>query len=144
MTGDIFRGVVQNALFNFVSQMTGQGIHLLGMLTEAIHTPFMQDRHLALENAKYVMGNMAGLGAEVTFREDGQVVRRAHAVLDETVAFLERIEGLGLMDAIAEGLFADVKRPRDGGKGLEGLRKKAPGYWNPFETHLRRELKLEA
>ena len=55
MTGDIFRGVVQNALFNFVSQMTGQGIHLLGMLTEAIHTPFMQDRFLALENAKYVV-----------------------------------------------------------------------------------------
>ena len=144
MTGDIFKGVVQNALFNFVSRMTGQGIHLLGMLTEAIHTPFMQDRYLALENAKYVMGNMADLGAEVTFREDGQVVRRAHAVLEETVAFLERIEGVGLMDAIADGLFADVKRPREGGKGLDGLRKKAPGYWNPFETHLKRELGLEA
>jgi beta-lysine 5,6-aminomutase alpha subunit len=144
MTGDVFRGVVQNALFNFVSQMTGQGIHLLGMLTEAIHTPFMQDRYLALENAKYVMGNMADLGAEVTFREDGQIVRRAQAVLEETVGFLERIEGLGLMDAIAGGLFADVKRPRDGGKGLDGLRKKAPGYWNPFEAHLKRELGLEA
>ena len=31
------------------------------MLTEAIHTPFMQDRFLALENAKYVMNNMADL-----------------------------------------------------------------------------------
>ena len=144
MTGDIFRGVVQNALFNFVSQMTGQGIHLLGMLTEAIHTPFMQDRYLALENAKYVMGNMADLGAEVTFREDGVIVKRAHAVLGETVAFLERIAETGLMDAIAAGLFADVKRPRDGGKGLEGLRQKAPGYWNPFATHLKRELGLEA
>ena len=142
MTGDIFRGVVQNALFNFVSRMTGQGIHLLGMLTEAIHTPFMQDRYLALENAKYVMSSMADLGSEVTFREDGLIVRRAKQVLEETVAFLERIDRTGLMDAIAEGLFADVKRPRDGGKGLEGLRKKADGYWNPFEDHLHRELGL--
>ncbi|MBI5444473.1 MAG: D-lysine 5,6-aminomutase subunit alpha, partial [Deltaproteobacteria bacterium] len=142
MTGDIFRGVVQNALFNFVSQMTGQGIHLLGMLTEAIHTPFMQDRFLALENAKYVMNNMADLGEEVEFRRDGAIVRRAQAVLDETVAFLERIDELGLMPAIEQGLFADIKRPRDMGKGLEGLRKKADGYWNPFETHLHRELGL--
>jgi len=142
MTGDIFRGVVQNALFNFVSQMTGQGIHLLGMLTEAIHTPFMQDRFLALENAKYVMNNMADLGAEVEFRKDGAIVKRAHAVLEETVAFLEKIEALGLMPAIEQGLFADIKRPRDMGKGLDGLRKKADGYWNPFEEHLHRELGL--
>ena len=142
MTGDIFRGVVQNALFNFVSQMTGQGIHLLGMLTEAIHTPFMQDRYLALENAKYVMGSMASLGDEITFRPDGVVVRRANQVLEEAVAFLEKVEGTGLMDAIASGLFADVKRPRDGGKGLDGLRKKGEGYWNPFEAHLTRELGL--
>ncbi|MCK6683566.1 MAG: lysine 5,6-aminomutase subunit alpha [Thermoanaerobaculia bacterium] len=142
MTGDIFKGVVQNALFNFVSQMTGQGIHLLGMLTEAIHTPFMQDRYLALENAKYVMNNMADLGNEVEFKRDGAIVGRAHAVLEETVAFLEKIEKTGLMPAIEEGLFADIKRPRDMGKGLEGLRKKADGYWNPFETHLHRELGL--
>ena len=52
-------GLVQNAMFNFVSQLTGQAIHLLGMLTEAIHTPFMQDRFLAVENARYVMNTMA-------------------------------------------------------------------------------------
>ena len=44
MTGDIFMGNVQNALFNAVTIMTGQNIHLLGMLTEAIHTPFLCDR----------------------------------------------------------------------------------------------------
>ena len=37
MTGDIFMGHVQNAMFNLASVMTGQSIHLLGMLTEAIH-----------------------------------------------------------------------------------------------------------
>ena len=49
MTGNIFRGHVQDALFNVCSAMTGQSIHLLGMLTEAIHTPLMQDRFLSIE-----------------------------------------------------------------------------------------------
>ena len=90
MTGDIFTGVVHERHSSTSSRkVTGQWIHLLGMLTEAIHTPFMQDRYLALENAKYVMNNMADLGAEVEFRADGMIVKRAQAVLEETVAFLE-------------------------------------------------------
>ncbi|MBI1753079.1 MAG: lysine 5,6-aminomutase subunit alpha [Acidobacteria bacterium] len=143
MTGDIFKGVVQNALFNFVSQATGQGIHLLGMLTEAIHTPYMQDRSLALENAKYVMNTMADLGGEIEFKEGGLIKTRARQVLDEAVAFLEKIDQVGLMDAMERGEFADIKRPRDMGKGLDGLVKKAPEYFNPFEAYLKAELGLE-
>ena len=143
MTGDIFKGVVQNALFNFVSQATGQGIHLLGMLTEAIHTPYMQDRSLALENAKYVMNTMADLGSEIEFKEGGLIKTRAHQVLDEAVAFLEKVERIGLMDAMAQGEFADIKRPRDMGKGLGGLVKKGPEYFNPFEAYLKAELGLD-
>jgi len=142
MTGNIFRGHVQDALFNIVSQVTRQGIHLLGMLTEAIHTPFMQDRFLALESAQYVMNNLADLGDEITFKPQGRIVQRAHQVLEETVTFLESIASMGLMEAIEQGRFADVKRPRDGGKGLDGLRAKADGYWNPFERYLTRELGL--
>ena len=54
MTGNIFKGHVQDALFNMVTIMTNQKVHLLGMLTEAIHTPFMSDRALSIENAKYI------------------------------------------------------------------------------------------
>lgn len=39
MTGNIFRGHIQDALFNMVGIWTSQGIQLLGMPTEAIHTP---------------------------------------------------------------------------------------------------------
>ncbi len=52
MTGNIFKGHIQDALFNIVTITTGQKVHLLGMLTEAIHTPFMSDRALSIENAK--------------------------------------------------------------------------------------------
>ncbi|MBV9334039.1 MAG: D-lysine 5,6-aminomutase subunit alpha, partial [Candidatus Eremiobacteraeota bacterium] len=54
MTGDIFKGHLIDAMFNLTSVMTGQNIHLCGMLTEAIHTPFLGDRALSLENARYV------------------------------------------------------------------------------------------
>nr|WP_234410376.1 lysine 5,6-aminomutase subunit alpha [Caldalkalibacillus mannanilyticus] len=46
MTGNIFKGHIQDALFNVVSIMTNQGIQLLGMMTEAMHTPYMHDRKL--------------------------------------------------------------------------------------------------
>jgi beta-lysine 5,6-aminomutase alpha subunit len=142
MTGDIFKGQVMDAMFNFVSKATDQGVHLLGMLTEAIHTPFMMDRAIALENAKYVMNSIRDLSSEIRFKPDGIIVGRAHQVLEETVAFLEAIEGVGLMTAIEEGRFAEIKRPRDMGKGLDGLVAKGPDYWNPFEDHLRTELGL--
>jgi hypothetical protein len=63
MTGNIFRGHVQDALFNIASTLTRQHIHLLGMMTEAIHTPFIQDRFLSIENARYVFGTMRDLHA---------------------------------------------------------------------------------
>lgn len=140
MSGDIFKGIVMDNMFNFVSKATGQGIHLLGMLTEAIHTPFMMDRYLAVDTARYVMNNIASFGDDIEFKKDGIMVRHAHEVLDKTLEFLREVEKTGLMDAIAQGLFAEVKRPKDGGKGLEGLLAKSPDYFNPVESLLEEEL----
>jgi beta-lysine 5,6-aminomutase alpha subunit len=42
------------------------------------------------------------------------------------------------MNAIAAGSFADVKRSPDGGRGIEGVFERAPGYWNPFQEALSR------
>ncbi len=141
MTGDVFKGYAMNTMFNFVAKATGQSIELLGMLTEAIHTPYLQDRYLAIANARYVHENIADFASEIEFRKGGVIRRRAAQVLDETVAMLREVEKAGIFDAIAKGLFAEVKRPKDGGKGLDGVMEKAPGYWNPVEDHLRRKLK---
>ncbi|MCX7023102.1 MAG: D-lysine 5,6-aminomutase subunit alpha [Spirochaetes bacterium] len=142
MSGDIFRGLVMDSMFNFVSKATNQGIHLLGMLTEAIHTPFMMDRFIAVDNAKYVMNSIADFHDEVEFRKDGIIVRRARDVLEETIGFMKEIAGVSLFDSIEKGMFADVKRPKDGGKGLDGLVKKGPAYYNPLETRLKNEAGL--
>ena len=142
MTGDIFKGFAMNAMFNFASKLTQQSIHLLGMLTEAIHTPFVQDRDLAIRNARYVMNSMADLGGEISFRPDGIIVRRAHEVLDQTVAFLREVKAAGLFSAIEQGMFAEVKRQKHGGKGFEGVCRKAADYTNPVEQRLKRALFL--
>ena len=136
MTGNIFRGHVQDALFNMVTILTGQKIHLLGMMTEAIHTPFMSDRALSIENARYVFNTMKDLGEEMTFKPDGIMAHRADEVLTKAADLLEKIEHDGLFATLEHGTFADIKRMRDGGKGLPGVVLRAEGYYNPFLTLL--------
>ena len=132
MTGNIFRGHIQDALFNMVGIWTNQGIQLLGMPTEAIHTPFMSDRFLSIENAKYIFNNMKSIGDEVEFKEGGIIRTRAKEVLDKAIELLEKLDKEGLFTALEKGIFADVKRPRNGGKGLDGVTPKGQNYMNPF------------
>lgn len=132
MTGNIFRGHLQDALFNMIGVWTNQGIQLLGMPTEAIHTPFMSDRYLSIENAKYIFNNMSAIGEEMEFKEDGIIRNRAKAVLDKSIKLLEKMEVEGLFTSLEKGLFGDVKRPLNGGKGLAGVAEKGTNYYNPF------------
>ncbi|MBE6032233.1 MAG: D-lysine 5,6-aminomutase subunit alpha [Clostridiales bacterium] len=132
MTGNIFKGHVQNALFNLVSVWSGQSIQLLGMLTEAIHTPHLQDRMLSIENASYIFNNARALGEEVEFKKDGIIQKRAQTVLNEAADLLAQMEQEGLFSTIEKGIFGGVKRPRDGGKGLAGVCVKDEAYFNPF------------
>jgi beta-lysine 5,6-aminomutase alpha subunit len=132
MTGNIFRGHIQDALFNAISICTRQGIQLLGMMTEAIHTPFMSDRALSIENAKYIFNNMRSIGDEVEFKEGGLVQTRVKTVVANTNELLQKIQKVGLFSALEQGMFADVKRPKNGGKGLAGVFPKGREYMNPF------------
>lgn len=132
MTGNIFKGHIQDALFNMIAVWSGQSLQLLGMLTEAIHTPHMQDRYLSIENAQYIFNNARDLGSEVEFKEDGVIQKRAQFVLEEANKLLHAIEEEGLFRTIEQGKFGGVKRARDGGKGLEGVCVRDENYFNPF------------
>ena len=132
MTGNIFRGHLQDALFNLVTVWTHQSLLLTGMLTEAIHTPLMQDRYLAIENAKYIFNNCRHLGDEVEFKKDGIIQKRAQEVLGKADDLLAQVEKEGLFSTIEKGIFGGVKRPFDGGHGLEGVCTKGENYFNPF------------
>ncbi len=137
MTGDVFKGHLIDAMFNLTSVMTGQSIHLCGMLTEAIHTPFLGDRALSLENARYIMNTARHLGDEIVLRPGGTIERRAQAVLAACESLLRRVSEIGLMAAIQSATFADVSRSPDGGRGFDGVFARAGDYFNPFEEALK-------
>ncbi len=136
MTGNIFAGYLLDAFFNLAAVMTGQEILLIGMMTEGIHTPFLSDRDLALENARYVKNAAGRLGESFRPEPGGFIDRRANQVLDESVGLLRRIGQEGLLNAIADGTFGITRRPADGGRGLDGVIAKADGYFNPASEFL--------
>ncbi|NLM86650.1 MAG: D-lysine 5,6-aminomutase subunit alpha [Clostridiales bacterium] len=129
-TGNIFQTQAQDTLFNAAAMMTGQSIHLLGMMTEAIHTPFLSDRHLAITNAAMVRATMRSIHEEIQFTPGGKVQARAKDVLQNAHNLLEQIAQMGLFVALEQGIFADVKRPFALGKGREGVVEKHPDYIN--------------
>jgi len=131
MTGDIFGGYLLDGFFNLAGALTGQSILLVGMMTEAVVTPWLSDRDLALQNVRYVFNAAGRLHEDFVPRHDGFIVQRGHRVLDEAVELLQAIVDDGLLDAIGDGTFGLMKRPADRGKGLDGVVKHAKGYLNP-------------
>jgi beta-lysine 5,6-aminomutase alpha subunit len=131
MTGDVFRGYLLDGFFNLVGAMTGQGILLVGMMTEAVVTPWISDRDLALQNVRYVLGAAGNLHEDFQPSPDGFIAQRARQVLAESVELLEEIVDDGLLNAIGDGTFGLMKRPSDAGRGLDGVARRSSEYYNP-------------
>ncbi|WP_020573893.1 lysine 5,6-aminomutase subunit alpha [Actinopolymorpha alba] len=131
MDGDIFRGYLLDGFFNLAGILTGQQILLVGMMTEAVVTPWLSDRDLALRNVRYVLNACGNLHEDFQPAPDGFIAQRARQVLAEAVDLLERITDDGLLNAIADGTFGLMRRPASGGKGLDGVAKKSSDYYNP-------------
>ncbi|MEU8270287.1 lysine 5,6-aminomutase subunit alpha [Sphaerisporangium sp. NPDC049002] len=135
MTGNIFAGYLLDAFFNLAGVLTGQSILLIGMMTEGIHTPWLSDRDLALENVRYVRRAVGALHEDFVPAAGGLTVERARQVLSETVDLLDRVCDTSLLTAIAQGTFGVTRRPPDRGKGLDGVVQQSGAYYNPA-THL--------
>jgi len=146
MTGDIFKGYLLDGFFNLAGAMTGQSILLVGMMTEAVVTPFLSDRGLALSNVRYVLNAAGGLTEDFHPPPEGFIARRARDVLTETVTLLEEMLAQGptdraagadgavsspLLEAIGRGTFGSMKRPSTGGKGAGGVARRSEHYCNP-------------
>jgi beta-lysine 5,6-aminomutase alpha subunit len=132
-TGDIFQSHVHDAMFNLAGVTTNQSIELLGMFSEAIHTPFLMDRYLSLKSARYVFGTARHLGEEIhQWKPGGIVETRAREVLAEAQKLLAEVREETIWDAIGRGAFADVKRTRTGGKGHAGVVERSAEYVNPI------------
>jgi beta-lysine 5,6-aminomutase alpha subunit len=138
MTGDVFRGYLLDGFFNLAGVMSSQDILLVGMMTEAVVTPWLSDRDLALQNVRYVVDAAGRLHEDFHPAPEGFIAQRARQVLAEAIDLLEAIlrhqgggSRNGLLEAIADGTFGLMRRPADGGRGLDGVARKAPDYYNP-------------
>ena len=132
-SGDIFMAHALDTIFNLIGSMTNQGVILLGMPTEAIHTPWMQDRSMAIRDANYILNGALGLSQEFGFNSQGFIAQFAQKVLDDCVRLLEKIHKEGFFKAIEKKVFADVSRTIDGGKGADGVFEiDRDVYLNPF------------
>jgi beta-lysine 5,6-aminomutase alpha subunit len=141
--GDIFFSHAYDVMSDLVAISTRQGIQLLGMMTEAMHNPFLMDRYVALKAASYVYRAARHLGDEISFKPDGIVARRQREVFDKALALLEEVAKDGMMAAIGKARFGDTARTETGGKGLDGVFERAPDYFNPFLEILESDRRAE-
>lgn len=132
MDGNLFMTHACDTLFNLVTIATGQGIQTIGIPTEGIFTPHIHDRVLGLEGTSYVFATARDLGDEIEFKRGGIVQSRAADVLRDAHGMLEEIVEIGLFAAIERGMFGDVSRTRDGGRGADGIVELEAGYLSPL------------
>ncbi len=131
MDGNLFRTHATDSLFNLVTIATGQGIQTIGVPTEGIFTPHVHDRVIGLENVNYVFDSARDLGEEIELKRGGIIQTRAQEVLAGAHELLERIAEIGLFAALGEGVFGDVRRQINDGRGIEGIVQTDTGYINP-------------
>ncbi len=131
MDGNLYRTHATDSLFNLVTIATNQGMQTIGVPTEGIFTPHVHDRVIGLENVNYTFNAAHDLGEEIEFKRGGVIQTRAQEVLADAHALLERIAEQGLFAALGEGVFGDVPRQIDDGRGIEGIVEVADGYLNP-------------
>ena len=83
---------------------------------------------------RYVLDAAGNLHEDFRPAPGGFIQSRAHEVLDDAVALLEKIVAepgdAPLLEAIGDGTFGLMKRPADRGKGLDGVVRTAKGYYN--------------
>jgi beta-lysine 5,6-aminomutase alpha subunit len=137
MDGNLYRTHAADSLFNLVTIATGQGIQTIGVPTEGIFTPHVHDRVIGLENVNYVFDAARDLGDEIEFKAGGIIQTRAQEVLAGAHALLERIAEHGLFSALGEGVFGDVPRQIDEGRGTEGIVAIDDSYMNPATELMR-------
>lgn len=132
MTGDLFRTHSCDTFFNLVTAATRQGIQTIGVPTEGVFTPLIQDRVNGLNGANLVSVYARDLHKEVVFPTDGLVQTHARRVLDEATRILGGVASKGLFKAIEEGTFGSVSRAKTGGRGADGVIQKSDAYVNGF------------
>ena len=105
---------------------------LVGMMTEAVLTPWLSDRDLALQNVRYVLAAAGKLAEDFQPAPDGFIAdagpagaRRGRRAARAT----SRDDGAAR--GHRDGTFGLISRPADAGKGLDGVVAQGRGLLQP-------------
>ena len=86
----------------------------------------------------YLLQGGRSLGTEVQWQQNGKVIRRARAILDNAQKLLKTIERTGLTQCLSQGVFANLSRDPEGGLGAQGVFRRDKDYFNPLWEELER------
>ncbi len=115
----------------------GQEIMLLGMLTEALHTPLLQDRYLSIKNAKYVFEASPRPRRRGRLQPGGKIEQRANDQLRKAAEQLEHVPRHRPVQG-ARGRRVRRREARPAGRArLRGSLQGRADYFNPFFAALR-------
>lgn len=133
MTGNIFRGHLQDALFNLVTGMD-QSVHTADRYADRSHSYTADAGQISVHRKTPSISSItADISARKWSSKKAAIIQsRAQEVLGKADALLAEVEKEGLFSTIEKGIFGGVKRPFDGGHGLEGVCTKGENYFNPF------------
>ena len=132
MTGDVFRGNLLDGFFNLAGVLTGQGILLVGMMTEAVVTPWLSDRDIALQNVRYVLGAAGGLHEDFVPAPGGVHPAAGRTrCCGEAVELLERIVDAGSARGDRRRHIRHHAATGGSGQGPGRCGETRGGYYNP-------------
>ncbi len=137
MTGNPYRTHACDTLFNLVTVATRQDMQTIGVPTEGVFTPHIHDRVLALEGVEYTATTARDLGDEIEFKPGGIVQSRADGVLRAAAGLLEEVASDGLFAALERGMFGNIERAEEQGRGIEGIVQCSEDYFNPVVTQMK-------
>ena len=80
---DIFFSHAYDVMADLVAVWTRQGIQLLGMMTEAMHTPLLATATWRSRPPAYIHRAARGIDEEFAVREDGKIANRARYVFGQ-------------------------------------------------------------
>jgi beta-lysine 5,6-aminomutase alpha subunit len=136
MNGNPFRTHACDTLFNLVTVATRQDMQTIGVPTEGVFTPHIHDRVLGLESVEYTSVTARDLGEDIEFKPGGIIQSRAAEVLRGAGDLLEQVASEGLFAALERGVFGNIKRKENHGRGIEGIVQCSDDYFNPVVAQM--------
>lgn len=118
-----------NTLFNIAGMITEQSTLLIAPTA---------NYHEILRSAFLLTRQIKTLGEEIQLNPHGKIARRAHVILENTFKTLNKIEQIGLFEAVPKGLLgSEPTKGKD--VGLGGVFQKERDYFNPLDELLKKK-----